>query len=125
MPWQVLPTKTEIIAIHAALLTTNPEGDILFFGDWAGINANGAPPTHCRLYHMASQTVERFATGDAPSTNAFCGGQAFMARGWPLVAGGTVRRPNEMAADVHDALHHWDGERACSVYQPDTRRGCA
>jgi hypothetical protein len=122
MPWEVLQTQTEIVAIHAALLPTSAEGDLLYFGDWQGITPAAAPPTHCRLYHMASQTVESFAAADRPSTNAFCGSQAFMARGWLLVAGGTVRKPmTDPAADVHDAAGHWDGERAAWVYRPEKK----
>jgi hypothetical protein len=123
MPWELSSANSEIVAIHAALLPTSPEGDVIFFGDWVNITATQAGPTLCRLYHTASQTVESFAAADVPSTNAFCGGQAFMARGWLLVAGGTVRRPMQNPAnDVHDALGHWDGERACWVYQSDKKR---
>jgi hypothetical protein len=122
MPWQVLPNQTEIVAIHAALLPTSPEGDVLYFGDWVNVTKKDAGPTLCRIYHMASQTVERFTPTEAPSTNAFCAGQAFMARGWLLVGGGTVRRPDDAQTDVHDHLGHWDGERACWVYRPDLKR---
>jgi hypothetical protein len=122
MPWQVLPAQTEIVAIHAALLPTSPEGDVLYFGDWANITDQSAGPTLCRLYNMASQTVEGFGAADVPSTNAFCSGQAFLAHGWLLVAGGTVRRPQPGTGHVHDVALHWDGERACWVYRPDLKR---
>ena len=116
MTWQKLPTKTEIVAIHAALLTTSPDGDIVYFGDWAGITPTAAPPTLCRLYHMAPESVESFQAADRPTTSAFCGGQAFLARGELLAVGGTVRRPPQIAGDPHGG--HWDGERACWVYLP-------
>jgi hypothetical protein len=119
MPWQVLPTQTDIIAIHAALLPTSPEGDILCFGDWTGHGPTSRPFTHCRLYHMASQSLESFATGDMPNTNAFCAGQAFLADGRLLVAGGTIGWPEEHAG-LHDP--HWDGERACWLYLPRAKR---
>lgn len=124
MPWEVLLVETEIVAIHAGLLPTSPDGDVLYFGDWTNITDQSAGPTLCRLYHMASQTVEGFSAADAPSTNAFCGGQAFLARGWLLVAGGTVRRPQTAAGagHVHDAAGHWDGERASWIYRPDLKR---
>jgi galactose oxidase-like protein len=125
MPWEVLQTQTEIVAIHAALLATSPEGDVLCFGDWAGVTSTSAGPTLCRLYHMGSQTVEPFAPADAPCTNAFCGGQAFMAGGVLLVAGGTVRKPappDPPPPYPHDAAGHWDGERACWVYRQDVKR---
>lgn len=93
MPWEILQQSTEVVAIHAALLTTSPEGDVLLFGDWKDVTTDAAGPTHCRTYHMATRTVEGFADADRPSTNAFCAGQAFMSGGSLLVAGGTVRRP--------------------------------
>jgi hypothetical protein len=74
------------------------------------------------MYHMATRTVEGFAEADRPSTNAFCGGHAFMSGGRLLVAGGTVRRPSDLQPDVHDAMKHWDGERACWIYRPDDKR---
>src|SRR5438552_8629148 len=125
MPWEVPQTQTEIVAIHAALLATSPEGDVLYFGDWVAVTTTSAGPTLCRLYHMESQTVEAFAPADIPSTNAFCGGQAFMAGGMLLAVGGTVRRPtppDQPAPDIHDAMGHWDGERACWVYRQDMKR---
>lgn len=123
MPWEYPQTETEIVAIHAALLATSAEGDVLYFGDWADVTGTSAGPTHCRIYHMASPPkVEVFADGDRPSTNAFCAGQAFMAGGLLLVAGGTVRRPVTTDPHVHDALGHWDGEHACWVYRPDLKR---
>src|SRR5919109_4759564 len=62
MPWEVLQTETEIVPIHAALLATSAQGDIVYFGDWANVTTTDAGPTLCRLYHMDSQTVERFAS---------------------------------------------------------------
>ena len=148
MAWQVLAKDTEIVAIHAALLPTNAEGDVLYFGDWVNINTQDAGPTLCRIYHMTTATVEGFAPADVPSTNAFCGSHAFLARGWLLVGGGTVRKPvseepGEMedpgetgaaeaaeetaepipaGANPHDEMGHWDGERACWIYRPDLKR---
>jgi hypothetical protein len=122
MPWQVLSAGTEIVAIHAALLPTSPEGDVLYFGDWVNITDQGAGPTLCRLYHMGSETVEGFSAADVPSTNAFCGGQAFLARGALLVAGGTVRRPQPGTGHIHDVSLHWDGERATWIYRPELKR---
>lgn len=129
MSWDYPQTETDIVAIHAALLATSAEGDVLYFGDWKNVTTTGAGPTHCRIYHMGSPpTIEAFANGDRPSTNAFCAGQAFMAGGLLLVAGGTVRwgatkdplKPDPN--DHHDTLKHADGERACWIYRPDVKR---
>lgn len=123
MPWEYPKKETEVVAIHAALLATSGKGDVLYFGDWVDVTDTSAGPTHCRIYHMGPpQTVETFAPASIPTTNAFCGGQAFMAGGVLLVAGGTVRRPLANDPHAHDALGHWDGERACWVYRPDLKR---
>src|SRR5438067_10566859 len=110
MPWEVLQTQTEIVAIHAALLATSPEGDVLYFGDWVAVTTTSAAPTLCRLHHMESQTDQALAPADIPATSAFCGGQAFMAGGTLLAGGGTVRRPTppaQPAPHIHDATGHW------------------
>ena len=122
MPWEILQQSTDVVAIHAALLATSPDGDILLFGDWKDVTPDAAGATHCRIYHMTTRTVEGFANADRPSTNAFCGGHAFMNRGLLLVAGGTVRRPSTTAHDVHDDAGHWDGEQASWIYEPDDKR---
>jgi len=35
MSWKTINTDSQIRAIHAALLTTEPDGVIVYFGDWA------------------------------------------------------------------------------------------
>lgn len=121
MPWEVVQgVDTEVIAIHAALLPTSEHGDILCFGDWT----NPGPTTHTRLYHVASKTIESFAVAKLPSTNAFCGGQAFLADGRLLVAGGTKAWPEDPDAMIPEKLHehHYNGERACWMYLPRGKR---
>ena len=95
MTWKVLPTQTDIIAIHAALLPTSPKGDVVCFGDWT----NPSATTHTRLYRIDPEAVTDFAMADLPNTNAFCGGQSFLADGRLLVGGGTVDWP-QLAADL-------------------------
>ena len=102
MPWQVLPNQTEIVAIHAALLPTSPEGDVLYFGDWVNVTKKDAGPTLCRIYHMASQTVEGFTAAEAPTTNAFCAGQAFTAHGLRAAAPKRVRYADRSASPNRD-----------------------
>ena len=117
MPWVILPTSTDIIAIHAALLPTSPKGDILCFGDWS----NPGPTTHTRLFHIDPEQMEIIAAANLPNTNAFCGAQAFLADGRLLVGGGTVDWPTIPAdqplppGEIHG--HHYHGERACWIYQ--------
>ncbi len=120
MPWDVLDTDTDIIAIHVALLPTSNNGDILCFGDWT--QPDDIPQneyTHSRIFHIANETVETFADADVPNTNSFCCGQAFLADGRLLAAGGTLGWPSEHVG-IHDA--HYDGERACWIYLPREKR---
>ncbi len=123
MPWKILTTQTEIIAIHAALLPTNPKGEILCFGDWTNPSAS----THTRLYTIDPEAVSGFAMADLPNTNAFCGGQSFLADGRLLVGGGTVDWP-QLAADQqipqggNPHAHHYHGDRACWTYLPIARK---
>jgi len=124
MPWQTISTNSEITAIHAALLPTDSNGVILYFGDWAAGDGNiGVQEvTHSRLMRMdpaLDYPIEGFAAGDLPTTDAFCGGQAFLADGRLLVAGGTFGW-----AQAHEGIHHahYDGERACWIYLPRTKR---
>ena len=117
MPWEPVGSlSTEITAIHVALLPTSPLGDILCFGDWAGSGAGGVvPSTLSRIFHVDGGGVDDFEESDLPDTNGFCGGQAWLADGRLLLAGGTVGWP-----ETHGGPHepHYDGERACWLYLP-------
>jgi hypothetical protein len=122
MPWQPLGGETtEITAIHAALLPTSPQGDILCFGDWAGSGSGGVVQTTLsRLFRVQDGTIEAFADEDLPDTNGFCGGHAWLADGRMLLGGGTQGWP--AVSEAHDHDPHYDGERACWLYLPQQRR---
>lgn len=132
MPWDdVLETETEIIAIHAALLPTSEMGDILYFGDWKDLLSGGdselAHLTHARLFRIADEDIGLSTAGNLPDTNAFCGGQAFLADGRLLVAGGTRKRlPGDPPPEEDDEHKHGNmfggGERGCWIYEPRTFR---
>jgi hypothetical protein len=121
VPWEPVGSlSTELTAIHAALLPTSPRGDILCFGDWAGSGAGGVvPSTLSRIFHVDGGGIDSFDDSDLPDTNGFCGGQAWLADGRMLLAGGTVGWP-----EAHVGLHdpHYDGERACWLYLPNEAR---
>ena len=121
MHWQTIHTDSQITAIHAALLPTERHGVVLYFGDWAFSGTETTEfhgITEGRLFRMAPNLVEdqRIAPieGVSPTTDAFCCGQAFLADGRLLAAGGT-----QGWAQQH-LLHpdHYDGERACWIYHP-------
>ena len=54
-----------------------------------------------------------------PTTDVFCGGQAFLADGRLLAAGGTFGW-----AKAHGGIHapHYDGERTCWIYLPRAKQ---
>ena len=121
MPWEPVGSlSTGITAIHAALLPTSPLGDILCFGDWAGSGEGGVvASTLSRIFHVDGGGLDDFEESDLPHTNGFCGGQAWLADGRLLLAGGTVGWP-----ETHGGIHepHYDGERACWLYLPREAR---
>ncbi len=122
MPWELLQSvDTDILAIHAALLPTSAEGDILCFGDWT----NAGPLTHWRLYHVGPASIDPYSSQDLgkPDTNAFCGGQAFLTDGRLILAGGTKAWPEDPDQMIPEKLHehHYNGERACWQYLPRTK----
>jgi hypothetical protein len=87
-------------------------------GDWAGHQPVSDPVTYWQIYDIEADAIfesvnlgtDLDAEGlNAPDTNAFCCGQAWLADGRWLCAGGTIGWPEEHAG-LHDA--HYDGERA-------------
>lgn len=117
MPWQTIHNNSEITAIHAVLLPTEPDGVVLYFGDWAADGDIGVQNiTHCRLYRMAPGLEQPIGQidGDSPQTDAFCCGQSFLADGRLLAAGGT----QGWAQQHLEHPDHYDGERACWIYLP-------
>ena len=125
MSWTTPVTDSEIVAIHAALLPLEPDGVIVYFGDWTGGEGGVGVQelTHTRLHHLQPghpEPVEPLSgAGVLPDTDVFCGGQAFLADGRLLAAGGTFGW-----ADAHGGIHapHYDGERACWIYLPRAKR---
>ena len=121
MPWTIAPTETEIVAIHAALLPTADKGELLIFGDWKSPTTG---TTHTRIYTIDPAGVA--SPQNLPSQNLFCGGQAFLADGRLLIAGGTVAWPevpgDQPLPDGKPHGHHYNGERASYIYLPKQKK---
>ena len=83
--WETLPCNSQVLAVHAALLHN---GKVLFFA------GSGNDPDKLAAHDMRS-VVWDYEAGQfyRPSTpsDVFCAGQAFLADGKLLVAGGTER----------------------------------
>jgi hypothetical protein len=83
--WRILDFDSQILAVHAALLHT---GDVLFFaGSGADRADHEAHRYRTRVWHYPSA---RFTAPRTP-IDLFCAGQAFLAGGRLLAAGGTSR----------------------------------
>lgn len=100
-------TQSQILAVHAALLST---GQILIFaGDqYDGDNRLPNPPNvdHTRLMDTSPPYAVRSVTGLPPNANLFCCGQAMLEDGTVITGGGTERAPNNK---YHG--EHWFGPR--------------
>src|SRR5947209_11252101 len=134
--WQVLPFRSEVLAVHAALL---PSGDVLFaagsgnsltrfqspdFGDvakkiWVSVVWDPAisppPGSDTDFFHPATPH-----DGAGKVLDFFCGGETFLPDGRLLSAGGTLvfahpgagfaGRPGTVTFDP--ATEQWAGRRA-------------
>lgn len=119
MNWQTINNNSEITAIHAALLPTELDGVVLYFGDWAVSGGIGVQNiTHGRRFHVSDNSISLVPEGVSPDTDAFCCGQAFIADGRLLAAGGT----QGWAQQHHEHANHYDGERSCWMYFPRTNK---
>ncbi len=121
MPWEPINVDSQIVAIHAALLPTSPDGDILLFGDWDNLFTQNDPPfTAWRIFRVNAGTVEIPAGAVTPDRDLFCAGHAFLADGRLVVGGGNLLNNEVPSGDrIHgDTNMFGGGERACWLYHP-------
>jgi hypothetical protein len=99
--------KSEILAVHAALL---PTGQIVIFAgdqyDDAARRPNSSDVDHTRLMDTEPPYAVRRVTGLPPNANLFCCGHAMLEDGTVLTGGGTERAP---IVGYHG--DHWFGPR--------------
>jgi hypothetical protein len=116
MAWNVLnpsPGSEELIAIHAALLPTGGRGRVVYFGDWSRFSGT----TRTRMLDLETGDITSL-TSDLPTTNLFCAGQALLADGRLLVAGGRIGNGANLPGDHPIHPTHEPGERACWILHP-------
>jgi hypothetical protein len=117
MAWDVLndpPASDELIAVHAALLPTGEAGQVVYFGDWSSWTGK----TKTRILDLASGQIASLSEMDLPITNLFCAGQAFLADGRLLVAGGRIQGGANLPEGHPFHPTHEPGERACWLLNP-------
>jgi Domain of unknown function (DUF1929) len=111
--WTVLPNKSEVLAVHAAMLHT---GKILYFGgdehDREQHMENDLD--HTRLFDCKTLQVE---PAPSPTSDVFCAGHAMLADGRLLVAGGTESFPHEMET-IHEGF---TGLRDSWIFRPGSK----
>ena len=99
--------KSEILAVHAALL---PTGQIVIFAgdqyDDAARLPNPPDVDHTRLMDTEPPYAVRPVTGLPPNANLFCCGHAMLEDGTVLTGSGTERAPTQL---YHG--RHWFGPR--------------
>lgn len=117
MPWDPKLDNSTILAIHAALVST---GQILMFGGDEHSQAQHVANdiNHTRLYDPDSGLAIPLPS---PKTDVFCAGEAFLADGRLLVAGGTETWRGS-AAGPHGAADHFTGHRATWEFWPRARK---
>ncbi|HEV2070756.1 MAG TPA: galactose oxidase-like domain-containing protein [Acidimicrobiales bacterium] len=117
MPWTVLPTRTEILAVHAALTST---GHILIVGgDQHDADLNDANDVfHTRLFHCSGLTL---TTVPSPPFDAFCAGHAHLIDGRVLFAGGT----DDFPPGTGEHHEHFPGLRDSAIWNPRSRSWAA
>jgi Domain of unknown function (DUF1929) len=110
--WTVLASDSEVLAVHAALLHT---GKILYFGGDEHDRKQHMMDKldHSRLFDCETLQVE---SAPSPSSDVFCAGQALLADGRLLVAGGTESFPHEMET-IHEGF---TGLRDAWIFRPGT-----
>jgi hypothetical protein len=123
MPWNGTAIDSEILAVHAALVPSGDQGEVVLFGGdehWVAQeeSAGGDRFKKTRVYDVKTHTVVT-ATIPSPDSDVFCSHHAFAADGRLLIGGGTSKWPESGDAHVHalDFLGH----RRCWVYSPHRR----
>jgi hypothetical protein len=126
MPWQIICTDSEILAIHAALLPIGARGQIVLFGGdehndaQAGRDnapANPAQVDNTRIHDLDSNPGAVTTIG-SPTTDVFCSSHAFLGDGRLLIGGGTESWEGgggPGGGHVH-GLGNFGGHPACWVF---------
>lgn len=124
MPWNNTVVDSQILAVHAALVPSGPQGEVVLFGGdehWSAQQESqgGDKWKKTRLYDVASHGLVG-GTIPSPDSDVFCSHHAFAADGRLLIGGGTWKWPS--TADAHGHGLDFLGHRRCWLYNPRERK---
>ncbi|WP_188112246.1 galactose oxidase early set domain-containing protein [Aquimarina sp. RZ0] len=121
MAWNPDLIDTEILAVHAALIPSGNDGQILLFGGdehWSA-QAETQPGElfkKTRIFDLQGNNI--ISDVNSPDSDVFCAGHAFLADGRLLIGGGTSKWPE---SDHHDHGLDFLGHRRCWVFNAFAR----
>lgn len=122
MGWNGALVDSQILAVHAALVPTGDQGEVVLFGGdehWSAQqeSAGGDVWKKTRIYDVGTHSI---ISGSIPSpdSDVFCAHHAFAADGRLLIAGGTSKWPE---SDAHGHGLDFLGHNRSWLYNPHTR----
>jgi hypothetical protein len=125
MPWNDTIVDSQILAVHAALVPSGPQGEVVLFGGdehWADQqeSAGGGKFKKTRLYDVASHALTGGSSIPSPDSDVFCAHHAFTSDGRLLICGGTSKWPEGADPHAHDL--DFLGHNRTWVYRAHARR---
>lgn len=124
IPWNNDIIPSEILAVHAALVPSGEEGEVVLFGGdehwWEQEeSAGGDKFKKTRVYDVKTHKLLTIPI-PSPDSDVFCAHHAFAADGRLLIGGGTAKWPE--TTDIH--VHGLDflGHNRCWLYNARERK---
>jgi hypothetical protein len=124
VPWNPGQIDSQILAVHAALVPTGAQGEVVLFGGdehWSAQQESAGDNSwkKTRIYDVATHSIVPGQT-QSPDSDVFCSHHAFIGDGRLLIAGGTSEWPVD--GDAH--MHNLDflGHSRCWLYNPRQRQ---
>ncbi|KMP77368.1 hypothetical protein TU62_04685 [Bacillus cereus] len=123
MAWNRSIIDSEILAVHAALVPSGEEGQVVLFGGdehWPDQqeSVEGEKFKKTRIYDVKTQSILQINV-PSPDSDVFCSHHAFTSDGRLLIAGGTAKWPE---GDIHGHDLDFLGHRRCWLYNAHERK---
>lgn len=123
MPWSSSRVSSEILGVHAALVPSGPQGEVVLFGGdehWSDQQESAGNQSwqKTRIYDVATHSIVAGQV-QSPESDVFCAHHAFIGDGRLLIAGGTSEWPADH--DGHNHALDFLGHSRCWLYNPRQR----